>query len=196
MTANDKYEPSPLADVAVRPAAEAQKWTIVFVRELRHAPEKVWAALTDPAQLRQWAPFDAGRNLDGTGRAQITMAGGPPDTKPEDIEVRVADAPKLLEYTWGTDLLRWELQATADGTRLTLHHTIADKSFAPRNAAGWHICLDVADRLLQGRPVGRIVADDARRHGWERLNDAYGERLGIASAGYPKDHAGRAPDQR
>jgi uncharacterized protein YndB with AHSA1/START domain len=195
MTAN-KYEPGPLADVRAHPAAEAQRWTLVFVRELRHAPDQVWAALTDPAQLRQWAPFDAGRDLGRTGPAQITMAGGPPDTKPEAIEVRIADAPRLLEYTWGTDLLRWELQATAQGTRLTLQHTVADKSWLPKVAAGWHICLDVAERLLQGRPVGRIVADDARKHGWEQLNDAYAERVGVEASGFPAEASGRAPGAR
>jgi uncharacterized protein YndB with AHSA1/START domain len=184
----DKYKPSPLADVSVRPAAEAREWTIVFVRELRHPPEKVWSALTDPVQLKQWAPFDAGRDLGRIGSAQITMAGGPPDTKPDDIEVRIADAPRLLEHTWGTDLLRWELQPTAQGTRLTLQHTVTDKSWAPKAAAGWHICLDVADRLLQGRPIGRIVADDARKQGWEQLNEAYAKRLGIEPSGYPEDH--------
>src|ERR1700704_2256831 len=31
----------------------------ILVRELRHSPEKVWQALTDPAHLREWAPFEA-----------------------------------------------------------------------------------------------------------------------------------------
>jgi hypothetical protein len=47
-----------------------------LVRELRHPPATVWQALTDPAQLSEWAPFDADRNLarwageaqDGRGR--------------------------------------------------------------------------------------------------------------------------------
>ena len=46
---------------------DGEKWTLVLVRELRHPPKKVWQALTDPAQLREWAPFDADRSL-GTGR--------------------------------------------------------------------------------------------------------------------------------
>jgi hypothetical protein len=37
------------------------------VKELRHAPERVWQALVDPAQLREWAPFDAEGNLDTVG---------------------------------------------------------------------------------------------------------------------------------
>jgi len=36
---------------------DGEKWTLILVRELRYSPEKVWQALTDPAQLREWAPF-------------------------------------------------------------------------------------------------------------------------------------------
>ena len=45
-------------------------------------------------------------------------------------------------------------------------------------AAGWHLCLDVAERLLDGQPLEPIRGDDARNYGWERLHDAYAERLG------------------
>ena len=184
---NDKYEPSPLADVSTRVAADAdgvaERWTLVFVRELRHAPETVWSALTDPAQLKQWAPFDADRNLGSAGSARLTMAGGPPDeTEEMPIEVRTAERPRLLEYTWGGDLLRWELQPTAQGTRLTLHHTVEDKSWLSKVCAGWHICLDVAERMLQGRPIGRIAAEEARKHGWDELENAYAKKLGSEDA--------------
>ncbi len=78
------------------------------------------------------------------------------------------------------------------GTRLTLRHTIDDRTWIPKIAAGWHICLDVVDHLMAGQPIGRIVADDALHHGWERLNDAYAARLGIASTGWPEE-AERVP---
>ena len=55
--------------------AEGDRWMLVFVRELRHRPDKVWTALTDPSHLREWAPFDADRNLGTTGTARLTMAG-------------------------------------------------------------------------------------------------------------------------
>lgn len=87
---------------------------------------------------------------------------------------------------------RWELEATASGTRLTLRHTVVDKSWIPRVAAGWHICLDVADYLMAGDPIGRIVADEAKQHGWEQLNAAYSAQLGIANTGWPEE-AGSAP---
>ena len=100
--------------------------------------------------------------------------------------VRVAEAPTLLEYSFGTDLLRWELEPTPAGTRLTLRHTIADRDFAPKAAAGWHICLVVAEKLLDGAPTGPVRGSAAREHGWDELNRAYAEKLGIAATDPPE----------
>lgn len=174
------FEPSSLADVECR--ADGDRWTLVFVRVLRRAPEKVWAALTDPAQLREWSPYTADRDLGSVGEATLTMIDG--DVS-EDLPASVtrAEPPRLLEYTWGTDLLRWELAAFDSGTRLTLRHTVADKAWVPKVAAGWHLCLDVAEHLLDGRPIGPIRGEDARYYGWEDLHDAYAEKLAIAGTG-------------
>ena len=91
-----------------------------------------------------------------------------------------AEEPKLLEYTWGGNLLRWELEARASGTRLRLWHNI-DRGFISMGAAGWHICFDVLDRLLAGEPIGRIVGREAMKFDWPRLNAQYAEQLGVES---------------
>jgi uncharacterized protein YndB with AHSA1/START domain len=173
----DAFQPGPLADVACE--AAAGRWTLVFVRELRHQPDDVWDALTDPARLDQWAPFAADRHLGTIGDATLTMIDG--DTA-EDLPATVtrAERPAVLEYEWGKDRLRWELEPTAAGTRLTLRHTLDDRPWVPSVAAGWHLCLDVAGHLLDGTPVGVIRGDEARQYGWEALRDAYAERLGIS----------------
>jgi uncharacterized protein YndB with AHSA1/START domain len=76
MTVRDQYIPGPAAGAQIRKAGE--HWTLVLVRELRHSPEDVWQALTDPAQLREWAPFDADRNLGSTGASvKLTTVGAP-----------------------------------------------------------------------------------------------------------------------
>jgi hypothetical protein len=36
--------------------------------------------------------------------------------------------------------------------------------------------------MLDGDPVGVIIGEDAKGVGWERLRDAYAERLGITAA--------------
>jgi hypothetical protein len=98
-----------------------------------------------------------------------------------------AEPPTLLEYTWGTDLLRWELAAIGSGTRLTLRHTVADRTWVPKVAAGWHLCLVVAERLLDGEPIEPIRGEDARNYGWDELNDAYAEKLAIPGTAWPAD---------
>ena len=71
MMNSTSFDPGPLADVDCE--ASEDRWTLVFVRDLRHPPEKVWAALTEPAQLNEWAPFLADRNLGAPGDATLTM---------------------------------------------------------------------------------------------------------------------------
>ena len=178
-----EYQAGSAGNAEVR--REGTGWTLVFVRKLSHPPERVWEALTDPERLADWAPFDPSRNLGTTGAATLTMAGGTAaDTM--DCIVRHADRPRLLEYTWGDDVLRWELEGIDIGTRLTLSHTVGDPDWLPRVAAGWQICFDVADRALSGVPIGRIVGDDARRVGWERLNTEFAQRFGVTDAGWPQ----------
>lgn len=176
------FEPSQLAEVDCK--ATKDQWTLVFVRHVRHSPERVWAALTEPAQLSEWAPYTASRDLGSLGEATLTMIDG---DATEDIlaTVTLAERPTLLEYTWGTDVLRWELAAMAEGTRLTLLHTLKDRDWVPKVAAGWHLCLDVAEHLLDGQPIGPIRGSEATKFGWGRLNEAYAERLGIPASDLP-----------
>lgn len=182
---SDNFDPGPLAEVELEP--DGDRSTLVLVREFpRHAPDKVWAALTDPAQLREWSPFIADRDLGREGDATLTMIDG---EKREDLpgSVTTAERPNLLEYTWGTDRLRWELVPVGSGTRLTLRHTIADRDWVPKAAAGWHLCLVVAEHFLDGDPIGPIVGEQALEYGWQDLHDAYAAKLGIEGTGWPED---------
>jgi uncharacterized protein YndB with AHSA1/START domain len=168
------FQPSPLATAEYR--ADGDRWTLIFTRELRHPPEKVWAALTEADQVGAWAPFVTERDLDEPGDTTLTMVDG--DTRePMPASVTRVEPPRLLEYTWGDDRLRWELEPGGPGTRLTLRHTLADRDWLPKVTAGWHLCLDVAERLLDGDPIPPIRGEDAMNYGWQELNDAYAERL-------------------
>jgi uncharacterized protein YndB with AHSA1/START domain len=177
MSSRENYKPGPAAGAEVR--KDGESWTLVLVRELRHPPAKVWQALTDPTQLREWAPFDADRSLASVGTVRLTTVGTP---KPVISETRVtrADAPKLLEYRWGDNDMRWQLEPLGNGTRLTLWHNI-DRRFISMGAAGWHICTDVLDRLLAGEPIGRIVGGEAMKFDWPRLNTEYAKQFGMES---------------
>ncbi|MFC4022124.1 SRPBCC family protein [Micromonospora sp. GCM10011542] len=172
----DAFRPSPPAEVRADPTDDGV--TLVFVRDLPRPPDAVWTALTDPDQLDEWAPFTADRDLGTPGPAVLALFDGE-GTAAQPATVRRAEHPHLLEYTWGTDLLRWELSPLGGGTRLTLRHTVTDPDVLPMVAAGWHLCLDVADLLLAGDPVGPIRGSTALDFGWSRLRDAYADRLGV-----------------
>ena len=175
MNKRDEYQPGAASGAHVQ--KEGEKWTLVVVRDLRHAPEKVWNALTDPVSLREWAPFDADTNLGAVGPVTLSTVGTPTPNISETHVTR-ADAPNVLEYRWGNNDLRWTLEATDTGTRLTLWHNIG-RGFISMGAAGWHICLDVLDRLVAGEPIGRIVGGEAMKFDWPRLNTEYAQQFGL-----------------
>jgi len=170
----EKYVPGPAHGGRVN--KDEDKWALVLVRELRHPPALVWDALTDPAQLTQWAPFDASRNLGAVGSVQLTTYGTA--QPPAECIVERSEEGKLLEYTWGGNHLRWELEATTSGTRLTLWAVIP-KKFIAWGAAGWHICFEVLETLLDGHPLGRITGPDAMKCDWPRLTTEYAAHLGV-----------------
>src|SRR6266513_2077824 len=99
MIDRQQYTPGPASVAQVR--KDGEKWTLILVRELRHAPEKVWQALTDPAQLREWAPFDADGSLGTVGtRVKLTTVGAPTPHVTETTVTR-ADAPNVLDHLLG-----------------------------------------------------------------------------------------------
>lgn len=170
MSSREQYVPGPASGADVRKVGD--QWTLVLVRDLAHPPAMVWSALTDPEQLRQWAPFEADRHLGSTGTARLSTVGTP---QPHVTETKItrADAPSVLEFNWGGQDLRWELKPVKGGTRLTLWHNI-DRNFISMGAAGWHICFDVLEHFLDGQPIGRIVGPDAMKFGgWQRLKREY-----------------------
>src|SRR5947209_19416973 len=117
MSGREHYAPGAASGARVQ--KDGEKWTLVLVRDLAHPPAKVWTAITDPEHLREWAPFDSDKSLGTVGTATLTTVGAP---QPHVTETRVtrADAPKRLEFNWGGQDIRWELEPIAgNGTRLT-----------------------------------------------------------------------------
>lgn len=118
-------------------------------RSLPGGPAAVWRAITEREELRRWFPCDvevAGdRWLVG---AKITFT-FPPELSGLALhgEVLEVEPERLLAYTWGEEVLRFELAPEGGGTRLTLVNELP-ASAAARNAAGWAQCLDA----LAGSP--------------------------------------------
>jgi uncharacterized protein YndB with AHSA1/START domain len=153
----------------------ADGYQLRFERHLRHPVEKVWAALTNPAQLAQWlAPGEVELTLGG--RVYLAFTDG---DSVIDGQVTAIAPPRLLEFSWadkGDDLgiVRWELMADGGGTRLILTHTVpeAARDFGLPALAGWHSLLEQLAALLDGQPLpvawGR----------WQELHDHYA-RAGV-----------------
>jgi uncharacterized protein YndB with AHSA1/START domain len=170
------YEPSEGGDARIM-REDGDTWGLIIVRQLRHAPALVWDALTDPAQLREWAPFDANGNLAVPGtKVTLTTVNAGATIESETTVIR-AEPPRLLVYRWGGNDMRWELEPKGTGTQLTLWTRI-DHRYIAMGAAGWHLCFDVLDHLLAGTPLGRIVGMDAlQMPGWQQLHKQYAKQF-------------------
>ena len=143
------------------------RWQIRFTRTFAHSPEKVWRALTDPEHRQAWFPDTSVGDFTSVGASlRFEHPGGT-----FDGEVLAADAPKLLEFRWGTDILRFELRPDGAGTVLAFSDTITEVGKGARDTAGWHVCIDRLESALDG------TSPDANPD-WRALNQMYVERFG------------------
>jgi uncharacterized protein YndB with AHSA1/START domain len=159
--------------------------TLRFERRLRHAPEKVWRAITDPAELTHWFPQDLDGSFAPGASLRFVFRGEPPVLDGEVIEdfrgeVLEIDPPRTLAYTWGDDVLRWTITPDGDGCLLTLTDTLAERGKAARDGAGWAVCLEGLQARLDGTagPAGDR---------WKELYENYQRAFGpeAASAALP-----------
>lgn len=129
-------------------------------RRLAHPPEKVWRAVTDPAELRQWFPAEMEMDFRVGGKITFVFAGD--EAPPTNGVITELDPPRVFGYSWDRSELRWELQADGDGCLLVFTQVFDDRAGAASFAAGWVGCLDVLEQILDGRPPeppGRMVAE-------------------------------------
>lgn len=119
-----------------------------FERVYDHPVERVWAAVTEPAELAHWFPSRARIELRPGGLADFS---GDPNVPSFTGRVVVCEPPHRLGYTWGADELLFELEAVDGGRcRLVLTNFLDAENAAARNAAGWSVCLRELDKLLAG----------------------------------------------
>jgi uncharacterized protein YndB with AHSA1/START domain len=151
------------------------KAVLRFERRLAHAPEKVFRAISDPAELRHWFPATMETEL--RAGAPIRFMFEEQEIDAPGGEVLELDPPKLLVYTWGDDVLRWEIVPEGDGCRLFFSQTIAGGGISggrpgtARNAAGWDVCL--------GALAARLDGEAPPETAWFPLFEAYAERFGL-----------------
>jgi uncharacterized protein YndB with AHSA1/START domain len=128
-------EDRPVADGIVerRPDGSTQ---VRFVRRLPHPVGRVWAALTDPAELRKWWG-DADLALADGGRFALRWFNTDEDGNVAALDGAITklDPPRLLEISaaWGSTgspdpgtptTLTWELDPDGDHTLLRFTNTV------------------------------------------------------------------------
>lgn len=104
--------------------ARSQTDTISFEFELRHPPQKVWRALTDPALLAQWLLPAIDFTLEPG--AAFTLRTQPVREWDGIVHCRIAEVEtqRKLSYDWGVGdmatVVTFTLTPTPSGTRLSL----------------------------------------------------------------------------
>lgn len=140
-----------------------------FERLYDHPVERVWALVTEPAELAHWFPSPE-VSVDPVVGGTIRFRGDP--HMPESTGRVLALEPlRRFVFTWGGDELHFELEPLGpDRTRLTLTNVLEAKDTASRNAAGWHVCLAALDARAEGRPTAGPHGETAP---WEGLYERY-----------------------
>jgi uncharacterized protein YndB with AHSA1/START domain len=125
---------------------------VVFERRFEASRERIWRALTEPAELAGWlAPAEIDLRIGGS----VVLKFDDAEERGTITELR---EPELLAYTWNegkTDsLVRFELERDNGGTRLTLRHTFDRVVELPSFGGGWHHHLELLTAQVAGRPIG------------------------------------------
>jgi uncharacterized protein YndB with AHSA1/START domain len=166
------------------------RWQLRFTRTLRHPPEQVWRAITEPECLAAWFPT----TIDGEREAGAPLRFSfPAGQAPAFDGVMIAyEPPSLMELRWGPDLIRVELRAVEQGTELTLLDTLEQLGKAARDGTGWHTCMDALEASLERERDPRENLDR-----WHELHPAYVERFGASAAtiGVPEEFERQTSDR-
>ena len=99
------------------------------------------------------------------------------------------DPPRVLEFEWGEDTLRFQLTRSGPGTELTFTDTLGVLGKAARDGTGWHVCLDRLSCALEGTEV---AWEEENAH-WREVNAGYVERFGpeASAIGPPRRTSGQ-----
>ena len=104
--------------------APSQTEALAFEFDLRHPPEKVWRALTDPALLAEWLLPAIGLKLEPGAAFTFRTQPYPGWDGTVNCRFLEIEAHRKLSYTWGVPgmdtVVTFTLIPTASGTRLLL----------------------------------------------------------------------------
>src|SRR5215217_6269980 len=137
-----------------------------FERELTQSVERVWRAVSDPAELERWFPATA----DWTPAAGETIEVG--RMKGEVTEV---DAPHRLAWTFNRERFSFDVSPREGGCLLVFTHVFDHRTRAAQTAAGWEAYFSRLDAHL----AGGFLSEEEAHEPWEAVHERYAERFGV-----------------
>jgi uncharacterized protein YndB with AHSA1/START domain len=154
-----------------------------FQRTFPHPVSAVWGAITDPPQLETWFPTTVEFAKLRAGEP-IAFRFTTHDLPPMAGVFREVDEPRRLVFTWGDDVLTFELSEEGDGEacRLAFSVVLDDAGKAARDSAGWESCLD----MLALAAAGKTPERPAGTGPWEEYYEHYREAGFPATAEIPR----------
>jgi uncharacterized protein YndB with AHSA1/START domain len=140
-----------------------------FERRLRHPVTKVWRALTDPAELSTWFPWQVQMDARVGGTMSFTHPEGVATAA--DAVITELEPPHVFAFCWNGEDLRWELTEDGEHSVLVFTHEFLERPAAAKFAAGWHVTMHALVALLDGMP--------ALKPDFAAVNAAYVQAFGL-----------------
>ncbi len=141
--------------------------TLRFVRIVPHSCERVWRAISDEKELRVWMRYPVSFERRVGGRVQFFGEGGivgvvftfdPPRVLAFSFwDAKAPDHAEKIEVEWE---VRWELEPTAAGCRITFTHRNLGGAHLWGLGEGWHGFLDQLTAYLSGTLDELVAAAD------------------------------------
>lgn len=143
-------------------SASGPDFILMVERRLVHPPEKVWRVLTELDLLEQWFPARIDGSWEAGAELRFTFRPGDADgfeAEWSNGTVIAVEPSHLLEFRWADHTIRFEVIADGAGSVFRLSEQFGDPGLGAQNAAGWELCLDNLDLLLEGAAALKFVAD-------------------------------------
>lgn len=150
--------------------SQSAESSFVYVTFIRTTPDRLWSALTDPSQMKEyWFRMQIKTEWKVGAEWQMVF----PDGRVADTgEILELDRPKRIRLKWrnefkpelkaeGFSLCTIELEPAGAAVRLTITHTIerADSRFIRAVSGGWPKILSNLKSLLETGEVALTETD-------------------------------------
>ena len=147
--------------------------TAIYERTLNHKVDKVWTYLTENRKLQQWFSELEIQELKNDGEILFDLGDG----NYEKMHITAVVPEKVFAFTWDKNAVRFELKAKDNGCLLVFKEYLNEvTSHTPKDLAGWHVCLDVIEALLDGKTISN------RKALWEACYPKYERAVTHAKA--------------